>query len=111
MANIKNQIANVYYDKSRYDIASIIAPFKKEIKKVFLLSFFINLLTVMIPLFVMFLFDEKFKLSLQGDGLLNLIVLISVVCHTVVIIHEQMLNETKKADRMIRSVCHSITSL
>lgn len=80
MANIKNQIANVYYDKSRYDIASIIAPFKKEIKKVFLLSFFINLLTVMIPLFVMFLFDEKFKLSLQGDGLLNLIVLISVVC-------------------------------
>ena len=80
MANIKNQIANVYYDKSRYDIASIIAPFKKEIKKVFLLSFFINLLTVMIPLFVMFLFDEKFKVSLQGDGLLNLIVLISVVC-------------------------------
>ena len=48
MANIKNQIANVYYDKSRYDIASIIAPFKKEIKKVFLLSFFLLILNIVL---------------------------------------------------------------
>ncbi len=80
MSNIKDKITDVYYDKSRYDISSIIAPFKKEIKKVFLLSFFINILTLMIPLFVMFLFDEKFYISLKGDGLFNLAVLVTVVC-------------------------------
>ncbi|MBR1544657.1 MAG: hypothetical protein IJ638_01785, partial [Alphaproteobacteria bacterium] len=80
MSNIANQVKNVYYDRSRYDIASIISPFKREIRKVFLLSFFINLLTLMIPLFVMFLFDEKFNLSFRGNGFLNLIVLVSVVC-------------------------------
>ena len=80
MVDAKEQLKDVYYDKSKYDISSIIAPFKREIRKVFVLSFFINFLTLMIPLFVMFLFDEKFRLGFHGEGLVNLVALIAVVC-------------------------------
>ena len=80
MTDNKFQLNDVYYDKSRYDISSIIAPFRREIKKVFFLSFFINFLTAIVPLFVMFLFDGKFTISLHGDGVVNLIVLIAVIC-------------------------------
>ena len=38
--DVKKDVIGVYYDKSKYDVASIVAPFKGEIKKIFLLSFF-----------------------------------------------------------------------
>ena len=34
MTDIKKEAMSVYYDKSKYDIANIIAPFKGEIKNV-----------------------------------------------------------------------------
>lgn len=80
MTNIKKEAMSVYYDKSKYDIANIIAPFKGEIKKIFVLSFFINLLTVMVPLFIMFFVDGKIQFSLAGRGLGNVIFLVSVLC-------------------------------
>lgn len=80
MTDIKKEAMSVYYDKSKYDIANIIAPFKGEIKKIFVLSFFINLLTVMVPLFIMFFVDGKIQFSLVGRGLGNVIFLVSVLC-------------------------------
>lgn len=80
MTDIKKEAMSVYYDKSKYDIANIIAPFKGEIKKIFVLSFFINLLTVMVPLFIMFFVDGKIQFSLAGRGLSNVIFLVSVLC-------------------------------
>lgn len=82
MANmdVKKDVIGVYYDKSKYDVASIVAPFKGEIKKIFLLSFLINFLTIMVPLFVMFLIDGKVYLGFEGRGLLNIIFLVSVLC-------------------------------
>lgn len=80
MTDIKKEAMSVYYDKSKYDIANIIAPFKGEIKKIFVLSFFINLLTVMVPLFIMFFVDGKIQFSFAGRGLGNVIFLVSVLC-------------------------------
>ena len=42
--DMNKNVMGVYYSKSKYDVASIVAPFKGEIKKIFLLSFLINLL-------------------------------------------------------------------
>ncbi len=78
--DMNKNVMGVYYSKSKYDVASIVAPFKGEIKKIFLLSFLINLFTIMMPLFVMFLIDGKVQLSFEGRGVFNIVFLISILC-------------------------------
>ena len=41
--DMNKNVMGVYYSKSKYDVASIVAPFKGEIKKIFLLSYFLAL--------------------------------------------------------------------
>ena len=78
--HVNNSVMDVYLDKSKYDVSMIISPFKKELWRVFIMSFFINMLTVMVPLIVMFLIDGKVDLSFKGNGLFNIVFLVSVLC-------------------------------
>lgn len=75
----KNDAMSVYYGAGRYDIAGIILPFKGAIRRIFLLSFLINALSAMIPAAVMLLIDRRVSLSLQSNGLMNIVLLSSVL--------------------------------
>lgn len=68
-----------YYENSKYDIFNVIAPFRGELKKIFLFSFLINILTVMLPLYLMFIIDGKINLSFDNDGFLNIVFLVALI--------------------------------
>lgn len=75
----KNDVMSVYYDNSKYSISAILLPFKKTIHRIFYLSFLINVLTILIPVCIMFLVDGKFNLSFNSNGLFNIVFLVSVL--------------------------------
>lgn len=75
----KNDVMSVYYDNSKYNLSSILLPFKGMIRRIFGLSFLINVLSVLIPLCIMYLIDGKFNLSLDSNGLFNIVFLTSVL--------------------------------
>jgi ABC-type bacteriocin/lantibiotic exporter with double-glycine peptidase domain len=75
----KNDVMSVYYDNSKYTISSILHPFKSAIRRVFCLSFLINILTVLLPLCIMYLIDGKFDLSFNRGGIFNIVFLTSVL--------------------------------
>ena len=77
--NKTNTSIDRYYENSKYDIFNVIAPFRSELKKIFLFSFLINLLTVMLPLYLMFVIDGKIHLSFDNEGALNIIFLVALI--------------------------------
>lgn len=80
MNNVKkNKLVDLYSSDSKYTIDAIFASFKPSVYKVFFISFFINLLTIALPLIVMFLLDGKFNLNFNSDGMFNIVFLISVL--------------------------------
>ena len=51
--DMNKNVMGVYYSKSKYDVASIVAPFKGEIKKIFLLfNISKNLFIFMTPIII-----------------------------------------------------------
>ena len=75
----KNDVMSVYYDNSKYSVSTILLPFRGAIHRIFYLSFLINVLTVLIPLCIMFLIDGKFNLSFNANGMFNVVFLVSVL--------------------------------
>lgn len=75
----KNDVMSVYYDNSKYSFSTILTPFRNAIHRIFYISFFINILTVLIPLCIMFLIDGKFNLSFDSAGIFNIVFLVCVL--------------------------------
>jgi ATP-binding cassette subfamily C protein LapB len=75
----KNDVMSVYYNAGRYDISGIVLPFSGAIRRIFMLSFLINVLSVMIPVFIMFFADRRVSFSLASGGALNVVLLSSIL--------------------------------
>ncbi len=75
----KNNVKDLYSSNSKYTINSVLLSFKNNIKRVFYISFIINLLTICVPLVIMFLINGNFNLSFDRNGVFNILFLTSIL--------------------------------
>ncbi|MDR1008882.1 MAG: hypothetical protein LBL52_01365 [Rickettsiales bacterium] len=71
----KTQAISVYYDNDTLSASEIVSPFRGAIRSLFLLSFFINALSVALPLALMLAIDGRIGVGFGGAGRTGLLAL------------------------------------